>query len=49
MSLIKYKLQKYVELFYCEQWRIQDFPEEGAPTPQGGANVRFCQIFPKTA
>ena len=19
------------------QWRIQDFPEEGAPTPQGGA------------
>ena len=31
------------------QWRIQDFPEEGAPTPQGGANIRFCQIFPKTA
>ena len=20
-----------------EQWRIQDFPEEGVPTPQGGA------------
>ena len=19
------------------QWRIQDFPEEGAPTPRGGA------------
>ena len=31
------------------QWRIQDFPEEGAPTPQGGANIRFCHIFPKTA
>ena len=31
------------------QWRIQDFPEEGAPTPRGGANIRFCQIFPKTA
>ena len=31
------------------QWRIQDFPEEGAPTLQGGANIRFCQIFPKTA
>ena len=21
------------------QWRIQDFPKEGAPTPQGGANI----------
>ena len=31
------------------QWQIQDFPEEGAPTPQGGANIRFCQKFPKTA
>ena len=32
------------------QWRIQDFPEEGAPTPQGGgANIRFCQFSPKTA
>ena len=31
------------------QWRIQDFPEEGAPTPRGGTNIRFCQIFPKTA
>ena len=33
------------------QWRIQDFPEEGAPTPPGGggvgANIRICQIFPK--
>ena len=32
-----------------QQWRIQDFPEVGAPTPQGGANIRFCQNFPKTA
>ena len=31
------------------QWRIQDLPEEGAPTPWGHANIRFCQIFPKTA
>ena len=31
------------------QWRIQDFPEEGAPTPQEGANIRFWQNFPKTA
>ena len=29
------------------QWQIQDFPEVGAPTPQGGANTRFCQNFPK--
>ena len=31
------------------QCRIQDFPEEGVPTPWGGANIQFCQIFPKTA
>ena len=31
------------------QWTIQDFPEEGVPTPRGGENIRFCQIFPKTA
>ena len=32
------------------QWRIQDFPEEGVPTPRGGgANIQFCQNFPKTA
>ena len=47
------------ELLYCNlyfqsptvadtrgaQWRIQ----EGAPTPQGGANIWFCQYFPKTS
>ena len=31
------------------QWRIQDFPEVRVPNPPGGANIRFCQIFPKTA
>ena len=37
-------------LLWSMQWRIQDFPEEGAPTPRGGgANIRFCQIFLKTA
>ena len=30
-----------------QQWRIQDFPEEGSSTPQGGANIQFCQNFPK--
>ena len=32
-----------------QQWLIQDFPEEEAPTPRGVANIRFCQILPKTA
>ena len=27
------------------QWRIQDFPEVGAPNIPGGANIRFCQFF----
>ena len=31
------------------QWRIQDFPKVGAPTAQGGANIQFCQMFPKIA
>ena len=29
------------------QWRIKDFPEEGAQLPRGGANIRFCKKFPK--
>ena len=34
-----------------EQWRVEDFPELGAPTLGGGrgTNIRFCQIFPQTA
>ena len=36
-------------LFEYIQWRIQDFPEEGRQLSGGGANIRFCQIFPKTA
>ena len=33
------------------QWRIQDFPERGRQLSGGGVgtNIRFCQIFPKTA
>ena len=32
------------------QWRIQDFPDGGAPTPEGGgANILFDRFFPKTA
>ena len=33
----------------CGQWQIQDFPEEGALTPRGGANLLFGQFFSKTA
>ena len=29
------------------QWRIQDFPEEGAPTPQGGHQHTILPKFPK--
>ena len=30
------------------QWRIQDFPEEGAPTPRGGApTYDFAKFSPK--
>ena len=29
------------------QWRIQDFPEEGAPTPQGGRQHTILPKFPK--
>ena len=32
------------------QWRIQDFPEEGAVTPKGiFTNLLFAQFSPKTA
>ena len=31
----------------CLQWRIQDFPEEGAPTPQGGRQHTILPIFPE--
>ena len=30
------------------QWRIQDFPDGGTPTPKRGANLLFGQIFTKT-
>ena len=37
-------------VFFLRQWRIQDFPEEGALIPKGGgANLLFGQFFPKTA
>ena len=30
-----------------QQWRIQDFPEEGAPTPQGARQHTILLNFPK--
>ena len=37
-------------MIYQIQWRIQDFPEEGAPTPHGGTpTYDFAKKFPKTA
>ena len=33
-----------------KQWRIQEFPEGGAPTAKVGApTYYFCQFSPKTA
>ena len=32
---------------YTIQWRIQDFPEEGAPTPRGGRQHTILPHFPK--
>ena len=29
------------------QWWIQDFPEEGAPTPQGAPTYNFAKFSPK--
>ena len=35
-------------IIVMQQWRIQDFPEEGAPTPQGGTpTYDFAKISPK--
>ena len=31
----------------CLQWRIQDFPEEGAPTPQGAPTYNYAKISQK--
>ena len=33
-----------VKANHCHQWRIQDFPEEGAPTP-GGRQPMILSIF----
>ena len=32
---------------HFSQWRIQDFPEEGAPTLQGGRQYTILPNFPK--
>ena len=34
-------------LIYIKQWRIQDFPEEDAPTPQGAPTYDFAIFFQK--
>ena len=30
-----------------DQWRIQDFPEEGAPTPRGAPTYDFAKFSQK--
>ena len=36
-----------ISKFNTIQWRIQDFPEEGAPTPQVGCQHMILPYFPK--
>ena len=38
---------KRINFKNLKQWRIQDFPEEGAPTPQGGRQHTILPYFPK--
>ena len=35
------------EQMKCNQWRIKDFPEEGALTPKGGRQPIVWPIFPE--
>ena len=40
--------KKSTKIFSSDQWRIQDFPEEGAPTPRGGGRQHtILSKFPK--
>ena len=44
LSLIE-RLSKYVKKYSSDQWRIQDFPEGGVPTPEGGAPTYYLANF----
>ena len=44
-ALNQYFLRGYTERYI--QWRIHDFPEEGAPTPRGGRQHTILPNFPK--
>ena len=39
--------QQYGHTSICNQWRIQDFPEEGAQTPQGAPTYDFAKFSQK--
>ena len=43
-------MRTFANIFITEQWRIQDFPEEGAPNAKVGARPHYFGKFsPKTA
>ena len=44
-TIVQFKRYK-PSIFGAEQWRIQDFPEEGAPTPRGRQHM-ILPNFPK--
>ena len=39
------------DLYFIKTSAVGDpgFPRGGGANPQGGANIEFCQMFPKTA
>ena len=51
MNFFANKIGKKILSFYPKfgalQWRIQDFSEEGAPTPQGAPTYDFAIFSPK--
>ena len=48
--MVRYLHENIPSPFWYDQWRIQDFPKEGAPTPPGGApTYDFAKFSQKTA
>ena len=49
MHSIQWRVYIYIEIFWTRplQWQIQDFAEEGAPTPQGAPKYGFANFSQK--
>ena len=44
---IKSPHKQNITKVFTNQWWIQDFSDEGAPTPEGSVNLLFGKIFRK--